>query len=214
MRNRRIVNVIIVGGSLRMKALKVVGSIVLALVVAGGIGYAAFAYGKSQSSTASTNNSNNDSSNNQGNKASNNVTPKIVTDPTCNADELSIVLGEGNGAAAGSRSLSLVFSNNGDRECTLSGYPGVSLVNANGNQIGSPADRAASTNVKTVMLKSTQSTSALVTYPVEANFDAGTCTDGATKLRVYPPNDVGYISVVSPITGWCPGFQVGPVVAE
>ena len=200
---------------------KIVGIVVIVLIVLAGVGYGAYVFGASQNkSTANTaNNSKNDTSNNNSNNSNNtnnnnsNVTPKVVTDPTCNADELSISLGDGEGAAAGSRSLGIIFTNTGTRECTLGGYPGVSLVNDNGNQIGSPAERMSSTDEKTITLQQNGSASALVTYPVEANFDAGTCKDGATKLRVYPPNDYGYISIASPITGWCPGLMVGPVTA-
>lgn len=198
--------------AVRMKAWKIIGIIVLVLVVLGGIGYGAYALGKSHGTTTNNTTNNNDDNNN--NSSSNNVQPKVVTEPTCNADELSMVLGEGNGTGAGTLSLTLVFSNNGTRECTLGGYPGVSLVNNNGNQIGSPADQTPNTEAKTVTLAVGASASATVTYPEEGNFDAGTCKDGATKLRVYPPNDFGYLSVASPITGWCPGLQVGPVIAE
>lgn len=201
---------------------KIIGIVVIALIVLAGVGYGAYTFGVSQnkSTTSNTNNDKNNSDTNansshNSNNANNtsNITPKVVTDPTCNADELSISLGDGNGAAAGSRSLSIIFTNTGTRECVLGGYPGVSLVNDNGNQIGSPAERTSSTDEKTITLQQNGSVSALVTYPVEANFDAGTCKDGATKLRVYPPNDYGYISIASPVTGWCPGFQVGPVTA-
>lgn len=201
---------------------KIVGLVIGALIILGGVGYGAYALGAAQhtstanntaNNSADTNNTKNNTNNSNNNSSNTNVTPKVVTDPTCNADELSISLGDGEGAAAGSRSLSIIFTNTGTRECTLGGYPGVSLVNDNGNQIGSPAERMSSTDEKTITLQQNGSASALVTYPVEANFDAGTCKDGATKLRVYPPNDYGYISIASPVTGWCPGFQVGPVTA-
>jgi hypothetical protein len=195
-----------------MRALKIIGVVILVLVAIGGVGAAAYFWGTSQNNqTVITNNTTNTDNNSS---ANNNVQPKVVTEPTCNADELALTLGEGEGGAAGSQSLSLVFTNTGARECTLAGYPGVSLVNANGNQVGSPAEQAPSSNEQTVTLQPNDVATALVTYPVEQNFDPGTCTDGATKLRVYPPNDYGYLSIPSPITGWCPGFQVNPVVAQ
>ena len=201
-----------------MKVAKIVGIVIAVLVVISAIGYAAYSYGHSKGTkTANKNNTTNNTSSNSNNSSanSNNVQPKVVTDPTCNADELSLVLGQGNGAGAGTGSLSLVFTNTGSRECTLYGYPGVSLVNDNGNQIGSPADRATGATESTVTLKPSTSASALVTYTLEeSNFDPGTCKDGATKIRVYPPNDYGYLSITSPITYWCPGFMVWPVAAQ
>jgi hypothetical protein len=191
-----------------MKALKIIGIVLLVLAALGGVGVGAYFWGTSQNSqTVVTNNTTNNTNNS-------NIQPKVTTDPTCNADELTLTLNGGEGGAAGSQSLGLVFTNTGSRECTLSGYPGVSLVNNNGNQIGSPAEQAPATNETTVTLPPNSFATALVTYPVEANFDPGTCSDGATKLRVYPPNDYGYLSIASPITGWCPGFQVGPVTTQ
>lgn len=200
-----------------MKVGTIIGIVVAALVAVGAIGYAAYSFGHSQGSKAhtSSNTNNNSNSSNSSNSNSNNVQPKVVTDPTCNADELSLALGQGNGAGAGTGSFSLVFTNTGSRECTLYGYPGVSLVNDNGNQIGSPADRASGATENTVTLKPSASTSSLVTYALEeSNFDPGTCKDGAAKVRVYPPNDYGYLSIASPITYWCPGFMVWPVTAQ
>ena len=190
-----------------MKATVIILSIVLGVILLGGVAFGAYWYGTSQNDSSS-NNANNNSSDNS------NVQPKVVTEPTCNADELTLTLGESDGGGAGSLSLNLVFTNSGTRECTLGGYPGVSLVNDNGNQIGSPADRATGEAAKTVTLAVNKSAVALLTYPEEGNFDADVCADGATKLRVYPPNDYGYLSVASPITAWCPGFQVGAVTAQ
>lgn len=191
-----------------MKPALITVSIILGILLIGGIAFGAYWYGSTQTDSSETTNTN------TSNENSTNVQPKVVTEPTCNADELSLTLGEGDGGSAGSLSTSLVFTNIGTRECTLGGYPGVSLVNDNGNQIGSPAERITGEEAKTITLGAQASATALVVYPEESNFDAGTCSDGATKLRVYPPNDYGYLSIASPITAWCPGFQVGPVTAQ
>jgi hypothetical protein len=138
--------------------------------------------------------------------------PKVATATTCNADELTLTLTNGDGGGAGTLNQMLVLTNSGTRTCTLEGFPGVSLVNANGNQIGSPADRAKNYVEKSLTLKAKEAAKATVSYSVEGNFPAGTCKAGATKLRVYPPNDTGYLSIASPtITSWCPGFEVSPV---
>jgi len=138
--------------------------------------------------------------------------PKTGTETTCNADELSLSLAESNGSGAGTLAISIVLTNTGKRTCILGGYPGVSLVNDNGNQIGSPADRMKNATEKKVTLNPNGQAKATVTYHDEGNYDAGTCKEGATKLRVYPPNDTGYLSVTSPmINAWCPGFEVSTV---
>lgn len=138
--------------------------------------------------------------------------PKVVTETTCNADELTLSLSEGDGGGAGTLNQLIVLTNVSKRTCILGGFPGVSLVNDNGNQIGSPADRAKNYTEKKLTLTPGAQAKATVSFEDQGNFDAGTCKTGATKLRVYPPNDTGYLSVASPmITAWCPGFEVSPV---
>ena len=139
--------------------------------------------------------------------------PKISAETTCNTDELSLSTETNNGGGAGVLSFNIVFTNIGTRTCTLFGYPGVSLVNANGNQIGKPADRRTSTEAR-ITLAPKVSARSVVYVPNEANFDNGVCKDGVTKLRVYAPNDTGYLSTMTTQTSWCPGFAVEPVAVN
>lgn len=136
---------------------------------------------------------------------------KATTEVTCNADELSLNVQEGSGTGAGTLSYDLVFTNTGSRTCDLFGYPGVSLVDANGNMIGEPAVRTANaTEVKQTLVAGGK-VKAEIKIGNEGNFTDGQCLSGATKLRVYPPNDTGYLSTASPLDAWCPGFEVSPV---
>ncbi len=139
---------------------------------------------------------------------------KTHTDPSCNADELSLAISDGQGTAGGQENI-LTIKNSGSRECTLYGYPGVSLVNANGNMIGQPADRTSSGDAETVTLAAGASVTATLVMPSSANLPDGQCVSGAVKVRVYPPNDVGYLSApTTTLTTWCPGFKTGPVKAS
>lgn len=137
---------------------------------------------------------------------------KVSTEATCNADELSLAAAIGD-AAAGTVSYNLTLTNTSKRTCTLGGFPGVSLVNANGNIVGSPAERATNYAEKKLTLAPNQKIKAIVSVSQPGNFTNGKCKAGATKLRVYPPNDSGYLSVASPIDTWCPGFVTSPVLA-
>ena len=138
--------------------------------------------------------------------------PKATTETTCNADELSLSLAQGDGGGAGTLNQLIVLTNISKRICILGGFPGVSLVNDNGNQIGTPAVRATNYTEKKLTLNPGAQAKATVSFQDQSNFDNGTCKTGATKLRVYPPNDTGYLSVASPlITAWCPGFEISPV---
>jgi len=146
----------------------------------------------------------------------NKTTPeKTVTETTCNADELSLALAAAD-AAAGTYSYNLTFTNIGTRTCTLFGFPGVSLVNDNGNMIGSPAERTENSQEITMTLEPQGKVKAILYAANSDNFSEGQCTPGATKVRVYPPNDTGYLSVptVETLTNWCPGFEVSPVMGE
>ena len=141
------------------------------------------------------------------------VTPeKTATEVTCNADELSMAF-EAAGAAAGTYSYDIIFTNIGSRSCTLFGFPGVSLVNDNGNMIGSPAERTENSQEVTMTLAPEGKVKAVLYAANSANFSDGQCKEGATKIRVYPPNDTGYLSIptVETLMSWCPGFEISPV---
>lgn len=138
---------------------------------------------------------------------------KVVTDTTCNADELTVAVEDGgDSSGAGTLAYNIVLTNSGKRTCTLFGFPGVSLVNDNGNQIGSPAERGTNYVEERLTLQSGTKVKAVVSIANSTNFPDGQCKAGATKLRIYPPNDTGYLSVATSIGSWCPGFVVSPVL--
>ena len=136
---------------------------------------------------------------------------KMVVETTCNADELSIAVEPGD-ASAGTMTYVLLLTNSSKRTCTLYGFPGVSLVDANGNQVGSPAERATNYVEERVVLTPGVKVESIASVSNNANFTDGQCKTGATKIRVYPPNDTGYISIDTTIAAWCPGFVVSPML--
>jgi hypothetical protein len=136
---------------------------------------------------------------------------KVATETTCNADELSLVV-EMSDVAAGMAAYNILLTNTGNRTCVLYGFPGVSLVNDNGNQIGSPAERATNYAEDRLSLAPGVKVRSVASISDSENFTDGQCKMGATKLRVYPPNDTGYLSVATSINAWCPGFIVSPVL--
>jgi hypothetical protein len=141
------------------------------------------------------------------------VVPKTVTETTCNADELTLTAEQGSDSGAGTIAYNLVLTNVGKRACILDGFPGVSLVNDNGNQVGSPAVRANNYTEKKLTIQPGAKAYTVASVENSSNFDDGQCKSGATKFRVYPPNDTGYLSVVSPVETWCPGFMISPVLS-
>ncbi|MDG3015231.1 DUF4232 domain-containing protein [Speluncibacter jeojiensis] len=117
----------------------------------------------------------------------------------CRTGELSITLGQANGAA-GSVMFPIVFTNTGSRTCELDGFPGVSYVGADGAaQVGAAATRNGPSGGP-VQLAPGAKASAQVRAVQVANYPADECKPTPVSgLRVYPPND--FDSVVLPHEG-------------
>ncbi|GHJ39206.1 DUF4232 domain-containing protein [Streptomyces sp. TS71-3] len=118
---------------------------------------------------------------------------------TCRTSDLTIALGAGEGAA-GSQYRPLRVTNNASTPCSLFGFPGVSFVDAQGHQIGKPADRDGSQASGRVVMKPGQREQVTLRIVDPGVYGDDTChvTD-ATGVRVYPPGQKA--SVVVPATG-------------
>lgn len=116
-------------------------------------------------------------------------------DDVCTADMLSAVLEtEMGGGAAGSVYRQIIFTNVADEECEITGYPGVSYVDAAGNQVGAPADREPAESAE-VNLAPGESAVAPVRQTNAENYGADCQLTDTVGLRVYPPNDTGSLIV-------------------
>ncbi|MDT0341530.1 DUF4232 domain-containing protein [Streptomyces litchfieldiae] len=110
---------------------------------------------------------------------------------TCASVELALAL-RGAGAAAGSAMFTLEFTNTADRTCTLTGYPGVSLVTGDeGTQAGAPATRGEERGTAaTVALAPGERAVADLRVSRAENYPAEDCAPVETRgLRVYPPDE-------------------------
>lgn len=129
-------------------------------------------------------------------------TPSETTSPTaapaegvCTADMLSAVLEtEMGGGAAGSVYRQIIFTNLADEECEITGYPGVSYVDAAGNQVGAPADRDPGESAE-VTLAPGESAIAPVKQTNAENYGAECRLTETVGLLVYPPNDTAALIV-------------------
>lgn len=119
-----------------------------------------------------------------------------------------LVLGTApGGAAAGTHFLALVLTNTSGAPCTLTGFPGVSLVDGAGEQLGNPADRNGAVMPEAVTLQPGESAHATAGFPNYQNFPGGTCRGPSVSLKVYPPDDL--TALVTPLADYsCPGFSV------
>jgi hypothetical protein len=91
--------------------------------------------------------------------------------------------------AAGSVYYPLQFTNLSRRACAMRGFPGVSAVDRNLHQLGSPADRAHVAPVRTVVLAPGRTAHAVLRYGDVIVSTAPGChpTSRTFELRVYPP---------------------------
>ncbi|MFI6345511.1 DUF4232 domain-containing protein [Streptomyces sp. NPDC050560] len=107
--------------------------------------------------------------------------------PVCATSDLGISLGQGEGAA-GSLYRPLRVTNNGDSACSLYGFPGVSMVDSAGRQVGKPADRAgAQAGGRVVMKPGQREEATLRVLTAAVATDPGCHASSASGIRVYPP---------------------------
>jgi Domain of unknown function (DUF4232) len=111
--------------------------------------------------------------------------------PACAAADLGVwvAVTQGNGAA-GKIVYPLEFTNLSRQACTLRGFPGVSAVDRNLRQLGSPARWDHVFPVRTVMLAPGATAHTLLRWSDATVSTAPGChpTSRTYELRIYPPN--------------------------
>ncbi|AUI51114.1 DUF4232 domain-containing protein [Arthrobacter crystallopoietes] len=113
----------------------------------------------------------------------------------CKADQLEAAIKTEPGAgAAGSVYRSLVVTNVDSEDCTVRGYPGVSYVDAAGNQVGAPADRDPAAEAVTVTLAPGESAVAKLQQTNAGNYGPECNQADVAGVRVYPPNDTAWLT--------------------
>jgi hypothetical protein len=122
--------------------------------------------------------------------------------PSCATSDLTLSEGVSQGTA-GSVYQTIVFTNKGSSECTLYGYPGVSLWGGSpAAQIGAAAARSTTTPVGLVTLAPGGTANAAVQITVAGNYPASTCDPTpATSLLIYPPGQTAAVSLLFATTG-------------
>jgi hypothetical protein len=119
----------------------------------------------------------------------------------CSSSNLHITLGNG-GAAAGTDFTVLDFTNVGASPCTLYGFPGVSMTNSAGAQIGAAATRNPSQASAVITLTPGAKANATLGVGNAENYPATACKPTATaRLKVFPPNQTQAIEVPFSTTG-------------
>jgi hypothetical protein len=122
--------------------------------------------------------------------------------PPCATSDLTVSLGSSQGTA-GSVYVPIDFTNSGSSDCTLYGYPGVSLQGGTPSaQVGAAAARTTTTAPSLVTLQPGAVANAVLQITVAGNYPASTCNPSpATSLQVFPPNQTVSASVAYTGTG-------------
>ncbi len=141
------------------------------------------------------------------------ATPATVA-PVCPTAHLSLADLGGQGAA-GHSIITYQFANTASTPCTLTGYPGVSVLNAQGLIVQQPATRVPGPGTTTPIPVTTVTMAGgghavfvLSSIDTEPNPDCPTPYYGTT-LRVYPPGNTQPLQL--PFTGAFCDLAVGPV---
>ena len=114
--------------------------------------------------------------------------------PACTAGDLGawVAVSQGNGAA-GSLYLPLQFTNLSRHACAMRGFPGVSAIDRNSHQLGSPAGWDHVVAARTVVLAPGATAHTILRYGDVAVTTAPGCHPvfSTFELRVYPPGQRG-----------------------
>ncbi|MFI0900680.1 DUF4232 domain-containing protein [Streptomyces sp. NPDC020983] len=127
--------------------------------------------------------------------------------PMCATSQLTASLGGGD-AGAGHVYRYLVLTNHSATACHLTGYPGVSVLDASGKQIGAPADRQPS-RYSPVVLKPGGSAS----DTIHTINHMGTCLPTSAKVRIYPPGNTASLVIPGQLTICDKVFTITPMAA-
>ena len=119
-------------------------------------------------------------------------TPGAATSaPTCATSQLTASLG-GSDAGAGNVYRYLLLTNHSGSSCEVTGFPGLSLLNAQGGEIGAPATFDHSFAYTPVVLTGGQTASATIHT---LNSGATSCQGTSTSLRIYPPDNTASLLI-------------------
>ncbi|MDN6536499.1 MAG: DUF4232 domain-containing protein [Corynebacterium variabile] len=123
----------------------------------------------------------------------------------CHTSDLDVSVGDPDGAA-GSVYRQLIFTNSSASDCTISGYPGVSLVAGGDTQVGAAADREDTPGEAPVITLSPGDAASADLKISNPGVYGDQCTaTPADALKIYPPDEKDSTTVtVDGLTG-CTG---------
>jgi hypothetical protein len=130
-----------------------------------------------------------------------------ISTPMCTATQLTAALGGGD-AGAGNLYRYLVLTNKSTTTCHLTGFPGVSMLDANGKQIGQPATRTQTSYTQVVLAPGGSASDTIHTVNQQ-----GPCLATSTQLRIYPPGSKASLLIPGQVTECYNTFEITPLSA-
>ena len=128
--------------------------------------------------------------------------------PMCATSQLTAKLGGGD-AGAGNLYRYLVLTNHSRTTCHVTGFPGLSLLNAKGKQIGAPATRQQIAYSPVVLRPGKSASDTIHTANRQTNSKTE-CLPTSTKLRIYPPDNKASLVFSGKVTNCDKLFSVTP----
>jgi Protein of unknown function (DUF4232) len=132
---------------------------------------------------------------------------KDASTPMCASSQLTASLGGGD-AGAGNLYRYLVFTNHSSTACHLTGFPGLSMIDASGKQIGRPATRQPMTYAAVVLKPGGSASDTIHTINHQ-----GTCLPESSQLKAYPPGNTVSLTFPGKVTNCDDQFVVTPLTA-
>lgn len=130
--------------------------------------------------------------------------------PLCGAGVLRAEIG-GQQAGAGNIYTTLALRNVGRVSCVTRGYPGVSLVDARGRQIGRSARRVA--GPRPLIVLRPDGAASTVVHTLNPGVGTTDCLPPSSFLRVYPPDSYTSLLVRARLSECIGVLDLHPLVA-
>lgn len=130
--------------------------------------------------------------------------------PECSTGALRATIG-GHNAGAGNIYTTLVLRNAGHKACLVQGYPGVSLVDRKGRQIGRAARRVAALAAPIILQPGR--TASTMLHTLNPGVGTTACLAASAALRVYPPDQRASLLMPAHLSECLGVLEVRPLVA-
>ncbi|MFC1411212.1 DUF4232 domain-containing protein [Streptacidiphilus sp. N1-12] len=131
--------------------------------------------------------------------------------PMCATSQLTAKLGGGD-AGAGNLYRYLVLTNHSRTTCHVTGFPGLSMLDAKGKQIGAPATYQRIAYSPVVLRPGASASDTIHTANRQTN-SSTECLPSSAELRIYPPGNKASLVFPGKVTNCDKLFSVTPFAA-